>query len=236
MEKREPTSLQEDAVHVWRFSLISSRQEQTAIRHWLDPLQQDAINRLVSPRERGTRIVAWGRLRFILSRYLRCAPEEIRMERLPDGRPIVVSPETPRLQFSLAHSGSLGLVAVSVNDVGVDIEAVRVTANVDRLAARFYAPAEVEELQRSPQPERTQEFFRLWVLKEAYLKSIGRGVPAGLSKCVIASRSGGPHVVLRTDFDGAHGQRVLAEIPVSKGYVAALSFAHRGAVASVFDL
>ena len=39
----------------------------------------------------------------------------------------------------------------------------------------------VEMLQQAPPSERTRCFFRLWTLKEAYIKAIGKGLSAPLS-------------------------------------------------------
>lgn len=73
------------------------------------------------------------------------------------------------LCFSLAHSGSYAVCAVSDSDVGVDIEAVR--EGSERLASRFFAQDEYHAVAVSAQPDR--EFCRLWVLKESYIKATG---------------------------------------------------------------
>lgn len=41
-----------NAVHVWRFSLASARQDITAFRHWLSKRENEAIERMVSLIER----------------------------------------------------------------------------------------------------------------------------------------------------------------------------------------
>lgn len=73
---------------------------------------------MVSRVERDKRIVAWGRLRYILSRYLALSPGDIQLEREPLGRPKSVSPEEAGIPFSLTHSGKHGLLAVSQMTVG----------------------------------------------------------------------------------------------------------------------
>lgn len=73
------------------------------------------------------------------------------------------------LYFSLAHSGSYAVCAVAGSDIGVDIETVR--EGSERLAERFFAPAEYRAIAESAQPDR--EFCRLWVLKESYIKATG---------------------------------------------------------------
>ncbi len=224
-----------NAVHIWRFPLITARQEISALGHWLSEGEKKTLDRIISCAERDKRIVAWGRLRYILSRYLGCAPGDIQMKREPFRRPEIVVPKNAGLRFSLSHSGSFGLVGIAANAIGVDIEKIQPTMNVERLATRFFSLDEAARLRNLPEAERVPGFFRLWVLKEAYLKAIGEGVPAGLSKCEIALHADGP-LIIRSEFESREPQHALIEIPVSKGYVAALALSQQVADVSVFDL
>ena len=235
MKPTQCATLSEHEIHVWRFPLIAARQEMTAIGHWLGEAERETLARLGSPTDRDKRLVAWGRLRYILSRYLSCSPHEIGFERKPSGHPEIVRPQNAQLRFSLSHSGSFGLVGVSASDVGVDIERMRDTIDTMRLARRFYAAGELETVSRQPEAEREKTFFRLWVHKEAYLKSVGSSVPSGLSQCEIALDAEGPRL-LRSSFDSQEAMRSLVDIPVSKGYVAALAVCPQVTDVSVFDL
>jgi 4'-phosphopantetheinyl transferase len=235
MKTTERTPLLDKSVHIWRFPLIAARQEITAITHWLSPRELAALDRIILPTQRDKRIVAWGRLRYVLSRYLACLPGNIGLERQSSDRPKIVCPANTSLRFSLSHSGSLGLVAVTADAVGVDIEQVQSTTDVERLSRRFFTLAEAEDLQNLSEADRIPRFFRLWVLKEAYLKALGEGVPAGLSKCDIALDADGPRI-RRSAFESPERQHALIEIPVSKGYVAALAVARQDADVTVLDL
>ena len=233
-------SLPPHAVHVWRIPLIASRQERSALNRWLDARERAALDRMVPRTERERREIAWGRLRYVLSRYLDCLPETVGIERRPTGRPEIASPGDSGLQFSLAHSGSFGLLAVAGRSLGVDVERVDAAIDTQRLAARFFADGEIEYLQGLPSEERVSACFRLWVLKEAYVKAIGEGVPGGLSKHEFSLD--GPRLL------GMRGQAPFAqkvpvpyelslfEIPVSKGYVAALAVLDREVRLTINDL
>lgn len=222
MKATERTPLPARAVHIWRFSLISTRQEISALGHWLSQRENAALDRLVSRVERDKRIVAWGRLRFVLSRYLGCLPGDIQIEREPSGRPEIVHPESAGLRFNLAHSGSLGLAGISANAIGVDIEKIRDTMDVERLATRFFTRNESEAIARLPEDERVEAFFRVWVRKESYLKAAGGGVPASLSKCEVSADVTDPRV-LATEFEVVDSPYQLADVPVHHGYLAALA-------------
>ena len=51
----------------------------------------------------------------------------------------------------------------------------------DRLARRFFRPEEQEALALLEGDRRAESFFRLWTIKESYLKYTGRGIGGGLS-------------------------------------------------------
>ena len=235
MDSVPQTLLPESTAHIWRFPLVAARQEIKALMHWLGPLEQQVLTRLARQDEKDRRIVAWGRLRYILSRYMECAPEDIDIEREPSGRPRLAASCHLGLQFSLAHSGNSGLVGVDAHGIGVDIEKLRPTKPTDRIAARFFSNHEAASLVRRPVEEQTMWFFRHWVLKEAYLKSVGGRVPADLPKCEIVWTSSGP-VLAHQEIVSQECARNLVEIPVSAGYVAALAVSANSTHIRVQDL
>lgn len=234
MNTAQRPGLSEYEIHVWRFPLIAARQEITSLRHWLSDDELSIASRICSHAERDKRVVAWGRLRFILSRYLHCAAEEIEIVRSRFGRPEIATPAHAGIQFNLSHSGSLGLVAVSRHAVGIDIERIDGGVPVDRLAQRFFTPGEADRLQRQHEGQRIEAFYRTWVLKEAHLKAHGARVPSGLSQCEILLEGDGARLS-RSDFESPVGN-VLIEIPVSKGYCAAVAALQQQADISVLDL
>jgi len=216
--------------------LIASRQEQAAVLRWLSPDERYALERMSKCTERDRRSIAWGRLRYILSRYLDHPPSEIDIHRKPSERPEILHPtENGGLRFNLSHSGAQALVALSRGPVGVDIERIKSVRPVHQLARRFFTPAEATNLDSLAEDAQILGFFRLWVLKEAYLKAAGVGVPEGLSQCEIALDAEGARVVRPVDVP-SETKLQLREIPVSTGYAAAAAFSSDVRDLSVFDL
>jgi 4'-phosphopantetheinyl transferase len=87
---------------------------------------------------------------------------------------------TARPDFSIAHTQGMVVCAVCRQGetvrVGVDVESVVRTAQMLRIARRYFAPTEASYLAALTDTARPQAFFRLWTLKEAYLKAYGRGI------------------------------------------------------------
>jgi 4'-phosphopantetheinyl transferase len=68
--------------------------------------------------------------------------------------------------------------------VGVDVEHVRPDIPHQDIAKRFFSDRDNQWLQRRPAPEST-DFFRLWVIKEAFVKCIGLGLSFPLEDCEV---------------------------------------------------
>lgn len=100
--------------------------------------------------------------------------------------------------FNLSHSGSYVMCAVSLDGkaarVGCDLEQVGQLR--EKVAERFFCPEEYETIMGAgTQEERTERFYRYWVLKESFMKATGKGMAlAADSFCI---RLGEPPVLVR---------------------------------------
>ncbi len=105
-------------------------------------------------------------------------------------------PEDAR--FNLSHSGKFVMCAAETDgttaSVGCDVE--EVGALRINIARRFFCREEYETIMKeSSDEERTDLFYRYWVLKESFMKATGKGMalPAN-SFCI---RLGEPPVLIR---------------------------------------
>ena len=78
------------------------------------------------------------------------------------------------LEFNLSHSGSLVLCAVSDRPVGCDVEELREAPR--GVAERHFSDSEQAYLSQFSEEEYDKEFFRLWTMKESYVKMTGEGL------------------------------------------------------------
>ena len=88
------------------------------------------------------------------------------------GKPYL--PDVPGVHFSLSHSGSMAMCAIADSPVGCDIQELSAARCGERVARRFFTPAEYARITAAAAPER--EFVRLWTLKESYVKYLGTGI------------------------------------------------------------
>ncbi len=92
------------------------------------------------------------------------------------GKPYL--PDNPKLHFNLSHSGAYVCCAVSGEPVGVDIQ--QITEVKEGMAERFFTEKDKQRLSALRGEEKKQLFFRMWSIKESYLKLTGKGITAGL--------------------------------------------------------
>ncbi len=82
--------------------------------------------------------------------------------------------------FNLSHSEDWVICAVSKKEVGCDIE--KISELKSKVAERFFSSAENEYLNTFEGDAKVAEFFRLWTMKESYLKMTGEGISFALNR------------------------------------------------------
>ncbi|MGO4581945.1 4'-phosphopantetheinyl transferase superfamily protein, partial [Cupriavidus sp. 2TAF22] len=131
----------------------------------------------------------------------------------PDGPPQASGPAAAFL--SISHAG--GLVACAVGDapLGLDLERVQPRKGLDALIAAVSSEAERAAmpalLAASDEPARLDAFFRLWTLKEAWLKRTGGALfQTMLGQSVAVSPAAGASAHAANACTWRHGDAMLA--------------------------
>ncbi len=115
--------------------------------------------------------VAAGELaRTMLSEKFNIDKKQIRFRIGKNGKPYA---ENINAEFSISHSGTVAICAVSDVPVGIDIERIR---DVDlSVAKKHFAPDEQDYVFEKMSLSK-QRFFEVWTRKEAYVKMLGKGI------------------------------------------------------------
>jgi len=175
--------LKQQEVHLWKVGLNC---QDKSIEGLLNTLSVDEIakaERFYQKKHRQGFIIARGLLRVILGRYLALKPSSLIFRYSAKGKPSLAKTSL-KLSFNLSHSENLVIYAVSLQEIGVDLEYKKTIKDLENLAKRFFSPREYEEIQNS-RHDQEQLFFRLWTAKEAYLKATGEGIAGGLEKAEV---------------------------------------------------
>lgn len=108
-------------------------------------------------------------LRKVLSQHLKIKPQKINIYFNKYNRPIIFG----KLDFNISHSGNW--IAIAVNKegrIGIDIEK-KSKINFSDIAQKCFSEKEIKYIMK--QKRKSDAFYKIWTLKEAYLKSIGLG-------------------------------------------------------------
>lgn len=165
------------------FSDISSLelQEYLKFSHLLPKAQQEKLSRLKNRNSTMRSLCAW----LLLSKVLEKRgfnTSEITVSYNEHGKPYFK--ELPDLHFNLSHSEGFVMCAISDAQVGCDIEYVR---PIDmRLSSRYFHAEESLFLNSvTDEKEKKDAFFRLWTLKESFIKASGLGFALPLQQFCI---------------------------------------------------
>lgn len=87
--------------------------------------------------------------------------------------------EHPELHFNLSHASGIAACMTGDTECGIDCE--KVSHYRPNVVKRAFSESERELVMSLPESERSLMFFRLWTLKEAYVKALGIGISYPLS-------------------------------------------------------
>jgi 4'-phosphopantetheinyl transferase len=151
------------------------------LRSWLDRDEQARLARFVRPVDQHQFLVSHALLRRLLSQSLGCTPQEIAFGTTGRQKPILTHPRPDKaLHFNLSHTRGMTVVAMSDSPLGVDTEWLDRQAPAENLAARYFTPTEVSDIQNQAPTHIQRRFLSYWTLKEAFLKAEGWGIVESL--------------------------------------------------------
>ncbi len=196
----------------------------------LDVQERLREERLRMSADRRRHLAARALVRAVLSRHAPVAPEAWVFGADAHGRPHIVAPQPPPpIEFNIAHSGGLVVLAVGTGGaLGVDVESPQ--RNTDTVSLeRYFAPAEREALCALPAEQRRRRFFELWTLKESYLKARGVGLRLPLDGFAFEfPEPAGVRLAFTGAFPDESARWALAQLTLRGQYVLAVCAERRG--------
>jgi 4'-phosphopantetheinyl transferase len=164
--------------------------------------------------------IAHGAVRVLAGREADTSPAAFTWIPGEHGKPELMPPWSG-LHTSVSHSGDLAAVAVTTSrPVGVDIQQIVPGLDAAALSARFFPPGEASYVAAGHgRHERANRFARLWVRKEAAVKSAGGRLWPNLAievrgrDVVTCTRPAGSHRVARVSAPGGYHAAVALAGP-----------------------
>jgi len=151
---------------------------------------------------------------LILGLYLEKPFFEIKMERTPKGKPYLPNSS---IQFNLSHSGDFMAMALSLREIGIDIEIERDHRKLEAILKRFFPIEALQHFKTLSSPLQKKLFFRnLWTRHEAIVKAKGTTVFDSM-ETLNSYYSPTENTILRSE------NYYLKSIQVPEGYVGAIA-------------
>ncbi len=217
--------LHPDVVHVWRSSLDVGEGGEAALLCLLSSEEKARAEKYSFEKPRRDWIVSRGLLRSLLTRLSGEDACDHLLTEDEKGKPRLGGTcGQGRIRFNLSHSGDLWVCAVALHrEVGIDVERSDADRPHERLARRFFSPAEREALLSLPAEELPAGFLRCWTRKEAFLKAKGFGITIPLDSFDVTLAPGDPPAVVATRFDPDEAERwSMMDLDVGAGFAGAL--------------
>lgn len=106
------------------------------------------------------------------------------------GKPSLTRDKGSPFSFNLSHSGNWVVLICSDKHLalGIDVEEIK-PMNME-IAESFFCPQEYIDLIAKQGEEQLEYFFRLWTLKESYVKALGKGLSIPLDGFSLSHQSG----------------------------------------------
>lgn len=112
-------------------------------------------------------------LRYVLASYTNEKESDLKFTIDEYGKPSLINRSD--IYFNLSHTDRYILLGVDTEPIGVDIE-MYAQRNYLGIANIYFNNQEYQYLKGIQEPDvLEQEFFRLWVMKESFLKALGCG-------------------------------------------------------------
>ena len=95
------------------------------------------------------------------------------------GKPYLKEHES--LHFNISHSGRWVVIAWGDSPLGIDVEQLQMDGGKETIARRYFRSDEQAYVFSAQGEDRAKRFFRVWTMKESYLKYLGTGIDRPLN-------------------------------------------------------
>lgn len=167
------------AVILWLWNDISelSREQIDQARQRFSPSEKKYLSVIRAKNREREYIAGHYLIRQVVERLVPDWALGISVEHQRGEAPFLRGPNAERITFNLSHSGNAVCCAMSLDcQLGLDIEQPRRRRKYCQIAEAYFSRAEAEEIAKTPTDEQAAVFYRVWTLKEGFLKARREGL------------------------------------------------------------
>lgn len=163
-------SRSEKYVDIWK---ICVKDYQLIPQNILNKDEQEKAARFLHGKDRASFLTRRTALRILLSQYTDISASEIEFIAGKNKKP-ELREDSFKIRFNVSHSGELILIAISDNEIGVDIERIESGFKYSDILIHGFNEQEINRIEEAADNRRL--FFKLWTRKEALCKASSKGL------------------------------------------------------------
>lgn len=91
------------------------------------------------------------------------------------------------------------MCSIANNEVGCDIQKISHQKDYLTIANRFFHEKEINKIKNAKNEEQVDLFYRIWVLKESYIKATGKGLQTPLNDFQVCLDNKRPIVIVNDE-------------------------------------
>lgn len=108
------------------------------------------------------------------------------------------------LCFNLSHSGDMAMCIIADSEVGCDIQKMTDKEDYIKIAQRFFHPEEIQMIENAREDEKRELFYRIWALKESFIKATGKGFRTPLKDFRVSLKNDKPQVFINDKLENIY--------------------------------
>ena len=167
-------------IHVWEFNIEVYQKLSVHYFEYLSEEEAKRVERLRKINDKKQYVIGHIFLRILLSEYLKIPIRQISLFRDAHGK-IKLEGNGGNISFNLSHSDEMVVLAFSqYKDLGVDIERINNIQDFLQIAKQYFRKEEYEYISKIDAESPLRKFYKVWTIKEAFVKATGEGLSRSL--------------------------------------------------------
>jgi 4'-phosphopantetheinyl transferase len=163
----------DNEVHLWFKDLRQPEQEYQRYRNILNIEELNRLDQFFFEKDKRRFATTRGYMKEVIGKYLEIDSHDVIITTTIYGKPQLKDSINLGIQFSLAHSHELAVLAITKRRVGVDIEYIHRAFDYQNLAQNFFSKSEYQKFTSLPEAQKKEGFYNYWTMKEAIRKVYG---------------------------------------------------------------
>lgn len=208
--------LDEKGVKLFKFKISDYVNLLPELKVLLNTSEIERAQRYYHQKDSNRFIVCRGLLKLILAKEIGVDVSRIELSKDANKKPFLAF--CPELHFNVSHAENYALIALGVQELGVDVEYLSKDFNFIEILPTVFSAPEISVVLTAENKNKT--FYKLWTRKEAIVKATGKGIDDNLVEIDVLDEA---EYIEASAFQSKQHMQVFS-FDVDQDYIGALAF------------